>query len=378
MKLKELLKKLGLAILSISLLTPMSTFASDEFSGVDYPSRINNIPAVYISRIDFTNNELEFTLNTLEGKKLARFGAAWVKDRSDEYLNADARSYPSVDEVWSEKIFWSDDYDLDIESYHSNDSSFFKRYTVDAIVDLKDNIYWDMYYIAETTDGIRWVNKVTYGNCGSVWQAGKACIGNVFRNETEVDNVQYFLRDAPEKFTKTEIPRVVVIPDPEPTVEPEPTPESEPVVEPEPTFELESTPEPELTMGSETTIEPEATVNETENISKPENDPVLITGVEVLATQGLTDTDNDINEEFEDNIIEELEDFNEFYEGFGDSTLGVPILGGVNEDGEEPECEEINVLMYFIFGAAVGAILAWFLSFIIKMISTSKELKYKE
>lgn len=417
----KILKSLKLATLSLStaaMMMPAAVFASEEYPGTDYPPRINNIPGFYITVIDPTNNQIEFTLNTLFNKEPARFGVAWIRDRSEPVLNADIRSFTGIDESTSTKVFWSDDYDLDLESYHSRDTAgFLRKYVVDSEVDLSHNTFRELYYIMETTDGERWVNKATYQECGDAWTEGKACAMSWIKNDVEVDNVAYALTDAPEKFINKNIPRAAATPEPEPEpVTPEPTepePEPEPVtpepaepepIEPEPVMpEPEpANPEPEPTASESEPVTPESTnstsaestepvTSKTETvISKTEvktsSEPVALVAVakvEVPNTdQSSTDTADDVAEisevEFDDEYDDEYEDYNEYSdsnEGFGDSTLEIPMLGGTDEAEEKSSCEKEDVIPYILIGAGIGATLTCFLLFVINRVKALQALR---
>lgn len=434
MKLKKVTKNLKLLALSFgaisTIATPMSVFASDEYPGTDYVPQVNGIPAFYINTIDPTNNQVEFYLNTLSGVEPERFGLAWIRDRSSAYLNKDVRSYPSVSERWSQKVFWSDDYELSLESYHSGDAGFIKKYTVDAIVSLKNNTFKDLYYIVEMKTGERWANKVTYGDCGWSWKEGKACESSGIQDGVLVDGVSYTLVDAPSKFYKLEIPKSggeepVVEPEPDPIPEPDPTP----TPDPDPTPDPEPNPEPDDSekngqgtdeQKSDSTEEKPAETKPTttdkptnnsaatiavvtpkdndnsnknsgsaqisiavhENNASDEGDledeesPTLLENVVFSSDNQNTDSDGDVSEAVDGEDDGESDGVSEEgYEGFGDSTLDVPMLGDVSddEDGEEKlTCEKINVVPYILLGAGIGIVSTLFLLFVIKKARDAK------
>lgn len=354
MKLQKLSKKIKLAAFVLAFtLAPTEVFASEAYPITDYPPRINNVPGFYITMIDPTNNQIEFTLNELFGVEPARFGVAWIEDRAN--AEADVRSFTGVDESFARKVFWSDDYDLELESYHSRDvAGFLRKYVIDSEVDLRENIYHDFYYIIETTDGERWANKVTYDECGEAWTEGMACFNAGIKNDTEVDNVTYGLGEAPEKFIKTEIYRSH--PEPEPVVEPEP---DEPV-EPD-----DSEPSDSDETG---VVEGENAENAEKSDSVQNSDdaqaPVVIERAVAQVARNATDTDEE--------IVEETDEVNE---GFGDTTLEVPMLGGAEKTDEKIECEKINVLPYVLSGVGIGAISTWFLFLMIKKAKTLQAFK---
>ncbi|MBP5512076.1 hypothetical protein J6X90_01685 [Candidatus Saccharibacteria bacterium] len=374
---KKIIKRIMLAVGAIILAVPSAAFALDRLVFVSiYVPRINYNPVFYISRIDIKNNELEFVYNTDYEKQIARFGAAWVKDEEKWNLPYDSiRTYPSVDEEWSEKIFWSGDYELEIEKYITSTDGSLAHYVIESEADLKENDTMAIYYIVETTDDERWVGIALYNTCGTEDWGDNACYSNnKFIREKEYSAATYYLDKAPVRKVESEPKRVLE--DEEPIPETKVIPEPEVISEPEP--ETIAVPKEERKMEEDTPKE-ENTVSDEEVVVTREEDeePVLLATIEIPELEDELDADEEvteIEEESEDNIDIYSED-DEVYEGFGETTLDVPILGNVK--GDTPE-EKPDLIPIALISLGLGAILAWFLLFIVKMTSTSKKLKYKD
>ena len=375
MNLKDIGKKIrimvaGVAVLSSVVAKPV--FADSEYDGRLIVPQTSNIPQFYIRRIDITNNQLEFALlsRIARTKTVLRFGAGWVSDRSEPFVNADVRTY-NLGDPGITTAFWSGNENAE-DFVSSEEGGYFKTFTVDASIDLRHNVFKDMFYIVEFTNGEVWMNKLNYEECGINWTMGKSCNQAYFINDQLVGNVVYHLEDAPtEKFqrrytTPVTDPEPVMEPeptvDPEPTVEPEPVIEPEPVVEPEPTIDPEPTVEPEPTIEPEPVTEPEQpTVGDTTNDSEGEK-PTLIANVASTVKYATDVTSSDTSD---DNNIYNIEDdeLTEVNEGFGDTTLEVPELGsGVTVT----KCDELNFWPYLLFGFLGGIFLSSVLSLIKK------------
>ena len=175
---KNVIKKIKIGITSVLMLSTGVTpaFASEQYPGHDYPTQLYGMPTFSITRIDLTNNQLEFSLNTdmdaLNGKVLNHFGAGWVTDES-AVSNMDLLAYDSVSNTWSTRAFWND---ADVPSkYLSETSGAWEKYTVDAEVDLKTNTSGKMFYIAEFEDGDKWISRISYQDCMGAWYDGMSC-----------------------------------------------------------------------------------------------------------------------------------------------------------------------------------------------------------
>ncbi len=406
---KKIMKRIMLMVGAIILTMPSVAFALEKLVFVSiYVPRINYKPVFYISRIDIKNNELEFVYNTDYEKQIARFGAAWVKDEEKWNLPYDSiRTYPSVDEEWSEKIFWSGDYELEIKEYITSTDGSLAHYVIESETDLKENDTMAIYYIVETTDGERWVGIALYDACGTEDWGDNACYSNnKFIREKEYSAATYYLDKAPvrkvesepkrvledeEPILETEVvpePEVVSVPEPEVVSEPEPEVVSEPesetisVSEPETISEPEpetiSVPKEERKIEEDASKEEDTVPDEEVVVTREEDEePVLLATIEIPELEDELDTDEEmteIEEEPEDNI-DIYSEGDEVYEGFGETTLDVPMLGNVK--GDTPE-EKPNLVPIALISLGLGAILAWFLLFIVKMTSTSKKLKYKD
>lgn len=361
----------GVAVLASMISVPV--FADDNYNDRMIVPQTNNIPQFFIRRIDLTHNQLEFAyaIGLAGNKTISRFGVGWISDRLESLVNADVRTYNFGDPE-TQIVFWSGN-DI-ISDFASDDVGYFKTYTVDADVDLKSNIYYELFYRVEFTDGEVWMNKVTYGDCGRKWKAGKSCNKVYYINDKQVDNVVYQLEDAPAvKFQRKYTPVVEPTSDPEPTPEPthDPEPTPEPTPEPEPTAEPISEPEPTTT---EPVPGPEPTPEEsTSEAAGTDEKPKLIAKVAstVKYATDVTSTNTAATSEInEDDTEESIEDeLTEANEGYGDTTLDVPALG------QASKCDEFNFWPYIILGFGGGVFLSLVLSYIKKAKDTLSTIR---
>ena len=363
MNLKDIGKKVrimvaGVAVLSSVVAKPV--FADSEYGGRLIVPQTNNIPQFFIKRIDMTNNQLEFALLSRITKTVLRFGAGWVSDRSEPFVNADVRTY-NLGDPGITTAFWSGDENAE-DFVSSEEGGYYKTFTVDASIDLRHNVFKDMFYIVEFTNGEVWMNKLNYEECGINWTMGKSCNKAYFINDKLVDNVVYQLEDAPtEKFQRRYTSPTV---EPEPVVEPDPIVDPEPIIDPDPTVEPEPVIEPEPVANPEPTVdsEPEQpTTGENSDDSDGEK-PSLIANVASTVKYATDVTSDDVSD---DNNIYNMEDdeLTEANEGFGDTTLEVPELGG---GVTATKCDEFNFWPYLLFGFLGGIFLSSVLSLIKK------------
>ena len=332
---KNVINKIKVGIAAVLMLSSgvSPVFASEEYPGHDYPGQLYGMPVFSITRIDLTNNQLEFSMNEvgLYGKVLKNFGAGWITDHSAGVENMDLRAYESVSNVWSQRVFWSDDNNL--SNYISYDDGSWKKYTVDSEVDLKSNDTYRLFYIAEFEDGDKWISRISYEDCASAWTEGMSCDSKGYiSGSLNYDHTKFKLVAAPKK----------IVDEPEqPVVEPVAV---EPVSE-EPTPEPTPTPE---NMTTEPTVEQlgtEAKTNDVEAATVKTVENVMVIG---------GDTE-EIDDEADDETDDEEIDLSP--EGPGETTLDVPTLGKTEVIG-------FNWLPYFIGGAVVGGGLTWFLVYL--------------
>ena len=369
--------------------------ATDKYPGRDYPTLVDYIPAIYMSRIDPTNSQIEITVNTmyLDGRTIAKIGSGFIRDHSEPIENRDILTYEFVDPKWSTVMF---NYDMEeIETYFTREEGTLKVYTVNTSKALSSNTFKRLYYIVDFTDGTKWVNNVNYMECGKDWVMGKSCDAYRYEQDKEYDNVRYLLADAPEKFIK---PDPKVTSEPESTSEPETTPELEPtaemetVLDPEPIAEPESTQEVEPILESDSTpelvIEPEP-VSITEPIMEPttpvietvseviveetprNNEIVLASAPQIIDTVKVEEISTDTDDEVEDvyDVLTESPD------GPGETTLDIPLLGKSGEEASEiVEMQDSNWLLIFIAGVTLGAISTWFLFSLINRYKYKRDL----
>ncbi len=341
-----------------------SVMATSNYPGHDYPPRAsNNVPAIYMSRIDIENNQIEFTVDTerLDDKTISNIGVGWAKNNSYLMENSNILEYETVETDWSEKVLKKSTDEL--ASYLARSSEFEQVYIIDADVDIKSNELNKMFYIVDFTDGSKWINNASYEDCGQAWVPGLNCVAGRFSSMKEYDNVVYVTAGAPEKFIGT---------NPEPT-EPEPV-EPEPIT-PDPTVSDDvgpTTPEPVVDDPEPVVSDPEV-ISENREIENEEkaqvndnkNTVVLASAPQTIDTVQSKNITLDDDEE-DNNIYEEL---TEAPEGAGETTLDIPMLGGTNK------CDEFNWLPYFIAGTALGAISIWFLFSIIKKVKNDRKTR---
>ena len=314
----------------------LPTFASELYPGHDYvPLNNSGEPVFYISRIDPTNNELEFTLDkeVVNESEIQGVEVGWISDRSSNVLEMDVLSYETASNSWSQRVFANGE--TSFSTYFSEENDFYRKYLVPTEVDLKNNVFKDLFYIVNLDNGEKWINSIDYGDCGYAWYYGESCDVIGFMAGMELNNIFYQLVDTTMKDTGVE-------PEPAPVSEPE----SEPVVEP-----LE--PEPTVEPADELVIKPEKTEAELESTVKDEQEtPRKIATVASFV--------KDVKEMNSGGDSEENNDETEVLEGSGDTVLDVPLLGKAEEKTENP----LWWLPFFIGGTAFGAVSTWFLFFI--------------
>ena len=194
---KNIINKIKAGIFSVLALLAWENpaFASEQYPGHDYPTQLYGMPTFSVTRIDLTNNQLEFSLNTdmdaLNGKILNHFGAWWVTDDL-AVSGMDLLAYDSVSNTWSMRVFWND---MDAPSkYLSEISGVWEKYVVDAEVDLKMNTSGKLFYIAEFEDGDKWISRISYQDCMEAWTDGMSCdIQGYVGNGANYDHIYYGL-----------------------------------------------------------------------------------------------------------------------------------------------------------------------------------------
>ena len=315
---------------------PTSVFASEQYPGHDYPEKVYSMPALSVTRIDLTNNELIFSFNTigLYGRTLEHFGAGWITDDAYELENMDVRSIDSVSNPWSKRVFWNDTTDLsEYITYKENDGPWVK-YTVDAEVDLKENTSGKMFYIAEFDDGGKWISWFSYKDCLNDFSDGMACeVCGYVDGMPDYDHTNYSL--IPVRKKEKQAPAVITEPEPEVITEPESV-----ISEPE-----------EVILDSEPKVDNSIADLKTETTEESSNEvsPATVKTIENVMVLG-----SDIEEYEEDDESED--ELGLSPEGPGETTLEVPTLGKTEV--------VFNWLPYFIAGFALGGTSTWFLVYI--------------
>ena len=310
------------AAMTISSLTPSAAFADELFPGYDpVPLDYSGAPVFYISKIDQTNNEVEFKLYTEE------------VDYSSQIENVEVRWSKEARNDWGEVVFSNDS--TPFSEYYTEDDYAFKKYVVGAEVNLWDDQFYIWRYTVTLTDGSKWANYLDFSDCGPYVAYGMGCevIGNMFGEQYNTmlyGSVMVEVKERP------------VEPEPEP-VEPEP-------VEPEPEL-VEPEPEP---------VGPEPT-ELTEDLSDSSEGEVIEVENETPRTiERVVTVASFVKNPAEETEVEELENDAEVQEGSGNTTLDVPLLGG-----KTGECgNSFWWLPYFLGGAVLGTGLTLFLFFI--------------
>ena len=336
-KIKQKLKVGAVATaMVVSNLVQNTAFASELYPGHDYvPLDNSGSPVFYISKIDPTNNQLEFFYNTdANNAEISGVEVGWIADRSTNILGMDILSYESATNAWSQRVFSNGT--KQFSEYLDREDGGVKYYTVDAEVSLTNNVFKDLFYIVNLADGSKWINSVEYGDCGYFWSYGKSCNVLSFMPGMEYNNILYTLKDVEIKNTGSS------------TTESEPTNNS--IDEPET--------QPNTDVVSDNSIDREPTTlenNEKVEMVSSEMPETIEKAVTVASFVKSTVEETD-SEDFDED-----EDDEDVYEGSGDTTLDVPLLGK-----SEKEINYLWWLPFFLGGAALGAISTWFLFSILK------------
>lgn len=426
-------KKLKLLILlAAAIFSPVSgAMAMDAWDDTPYPGHTYVMlnpywPVFFISRIDFTNDQIEFAFEptSLEGtgKELVRIGVYYVSDPNYEF---DIRTITDFDHDFLTKIA-ENDRPL---SYYYVRWSGYKHYLFDSEVELGLLKNYKLYYFAELSDGTYWADMADFASCREGWKYGFMCQGLGFHiddNSKPYGWTKFTEKPAPQKYENPcltgdldcvkeveveverecncqcekceECPKCEECHDePTPVQEPEPS-----TSEPEPTGELEdNTDETEPTSGEEELAEAsdeptEATDGPTEATDVPTNElhePTEDDGSNENAfyleqINAMLDAAYELNRETSDNVSKMMSFMNrntgtntvvvrevstnipesdlsdlEGHEGAGETTLNVPVLGKAEKTEVK---EDEHALLFFIFGVIAGGTSPWFLLLIQK------------
>lgn len=406
MKLKQVIKKGGVMFAaSVMVLPTIATpvYATDLYPGHSYvPLDNTGAPVFYISKIDPTNNQLEFYHNSGWGENIEvdTVEVGWIADRSAVNINRDILSYDSARNTWSQTVFSGES---KISNYLTQEDGDIKRYTVDTEVALSNNVFKDLFYIVNLTDGTKWINTVDYGDCGYNWSYGMSCDVMSYIPGFEYNNILYDLKNVEikqpvseqisggtdastdvttdeqtnnETNNETASGETLEEKTEEKVDEPETETQPETIAVDETAVPLTEENIKEINEKTVETADPtdeqsmadvvEANDNtETEVVEKTASELKAVTAV-VRTNMNSDTTDETEYEEGDDEAEDEDEDEDEIDfspEGNGDTTLDVPLLGKT----EQIESSLVfNWIPYFIGGAAVGTILTLILNSIIK------------
>ena len=387
MKVKNVFKKVQAIMAAIFLLLSPSGAAFASGGERSFSKIVDGLPTFILSRVDLTNNQLEFSVNInwLGEKVLSNFGAGYVTNRA-AVRSLDILEYDSVSNPWSERVFWSDNEDLSKYMYKSGGIDGWAKYVVDAESDLLLNDSGELFYLAEFTDGDKWLNEFDYSECLSEWSRGMECDAMPMMNgNSQAFEIKYILSEAPDGKlmvgqTQEQKSKNEIVSGPESGSEPE-SENFEVVSEPEIAVEnIENATDVEN--GTDIEVETEAlggeTTNNTFNIENADelegkvDNGVVEVSIEtkkVLATKNSENgAKGDLKLASVKQTTKEAKEIGEGVadgdvavdtpEGPGETTLDVPTLG-------EASKIDFNWLPYFLGGAVLGWILTWFLVYIV-------------
>ena len=386
MKVKNVFKKVQAIMAAIFLLLSPSGAAFASGGERSFPKIVDGLPTFILSRVDLTNNQLEFSVNInwLGEKVLSNFGAGYVTNRA-AVRSLDVLEYDSVSNPWSERVFWSDNEDLSKYMYKSGGIDGWAKYVVDAESDLLLNDSGELFYLAEFADGDKWLNEFDYSECLSEWSRGMECDAMPMMNgNSQAFEIKYILSEAPDGKlmvgqTQEQKNKNEIVSGPESGSEPESRSELESGSEPEPeNSEVVSELEPETNIEVETEALGGETTNNAFNIEnadelegKVDNEVVeaSIETKKVLATKNSENgAKGDLKLASVKQTTKETKEIGDGVadgdvavdtpEGPGETTLDVPTLG-------EASKIDFNWLPYFLGGAVLGWILTWFLVYIV-------------
>ena len=386
MKVKNVFKKVQAIMAAIFLLLSPSGAAFASGGERSFPKIVDGLPTFILSRVDLTNNQLEFSVNVnwLGEKVLSNFGAGYVTNRA-AVRSLDILEYDSVSNPWSERVFWSDNEELSKYMYKSGGIDGWAKYVVDAESDLLLNNSGELFYLAEFADGDKWLNEFDYSECLIEWSRGMECDAMPIMNgNSQTFEIKYILSEAPDGKlmvgqTQEQKNKNEIVSGPESGSEPESRSELESGSEPEPeNSEVVSELEPETNIEVETEALGGEITNNAFNIEnadelegKVDNEAVEVSieTKKVLATKNSENgAKSDLKLASVKQTTKEAKEIGDGVadgdvavdtpEGPGETTLDVPTLG-------EASKIDFNWLPYFLGGAVLGWILTWFLVYIV-------------
>ena len=357
---ERIIRKIGLTVamvIGVLMGQSLPVMATSEYPGHSYPERLSNIniPGVTVNRIDFENNQIEMVFNprTYLNKTIKKVSMGWVKNHSEEVDNLDLLSYGTVNVGWAQKVFEMDFETL--KTYKAKEIGVYRVFILDPDdgVDLKTNLDKRMFFIVDFTDGTKWIDQLTYSNCD--YTPGKSCNVLRYQYEREYDVLIYALADAPTKFIRN-------------------LPETEPVNTGNDSVDanIDETLDDAENVDVSGEVE-EKDTNETDTIevvvaSMPETIDIVNREVKSSDDDTMSMKKEDLDELDESENTDGVEEYDESFDGPGETTLDIPVLGGVSSE----KCNNADWILIFISGAVAGTVLT---SFLFSMIRYIKEAK---
>ncbi len=328
---------ISMAVLAIS----PSVMATDEYSGRDYPQFHDGVPAITLSRIDETNNQLEFIVDTryMGNRKPTRLSAGLPLDYDDSGF--ELLAHENVDDSNSIRVL---NIDWNEALAYRTSSGIYDVYIFNPEVNLGDDVIHKMFYVVDFADGTKWINLAIYDACAN-WKDGNSCNVLYYDGTREYATAIYRLTKAPAKFDV-------------PLWEPK-------VSDGEEELETEEKLENEGELGTEEELE----TSEEESETEPESNSGVVVAIEteeearevLLSSMPKTLDTIDIEGSEGEEIVDSPD-------GAGETTLDVPILGNMKQKEEKT----FNWLIYFIAGTAVGATSTLFLFSMFKRFKNGK------
>lgn len=354
---ERIILKIGLTVaivIGVLMGQSLPVMATSEYPGHSYPERLPNIniPGVTVNRIDFENNQIEMVFNprTYLNKTIEKVSMGWVKNHSEEVDNLDLLSYGTVNIGWAQKVF-----EMDFETLKTYKAKEIGVYQVlildpDDGVDLKTNLDKRMFFIVDFTDGTKWIDQLTYDNCDYI--PGKSCNVLRYQYEREYDVLIYALADAPTKFVRN-------------------LSETEPVDTENNNVDVDISETVDDTENADISGEVEENETDTTKVvvaSMPETIDTVNRDVKSSDDDAIDMKKEDLDELDETEDVDGVEEYDESFDGPGETTLDIPILGGVSAE----KCNNTDWILIFISGAVAGTVLT---SFLFSMIRYIKEAK---
>lgn len=174
----------GSALIISSFIGP-SVFAESEIVPVTVGG--DGRPRFEISKVDLTNNKLDFGIYqiSLPGN-IANLGA-WIVD------DTEIEDISSISEDNLTQVFYTDT----IADYYSYSKDITKHYVASSEVNLAEKSTGKMFYLVNFSNDKIWTGLIDYSDCLSGWTYGKSCNADIFDFDStlQVTNITYTLSD---------------------------------------------------------------------------------------------------------------------------------------------------------------------------------------